>query len=372
MIQWQNDQQEILLNPRIPENEQNFLQQLQTSAPPMKAIVWLTSSGSSAENVRGYKLIALSKKAILGAAHASNEHLQSTAQDTWLQIIPRFHIGGLAIEARAYLSGAKLVSCLDKKWNPHEFHNILCEQKITLTSLVPTQVYDLIFANLKAPSYLRAVIVGGGALSEVLYNKGRQLGWPLLPSFGMTECCSQIATAPLSSLDKFEYPLLQKLAHVEIDTTKEKILKIKSESLLEGYMQWANDKPQWTDPKRESWFMTEDVVDILGDKLKPLGRINDVIKVSGELVSLPRLRNILDEVAQDLNLNALQYTIHYKSHERLGEQIVLVSEKLDSTKILEQYNQRVLPFERAKEVLQISQIPRSPLGKILYKLIAMN
>ena len=36
---------------------------------------------------------------------------------------------------------------------------------------------------------------GGGAVSDELYRDARALGWRVLPSYGMTECCSQVATA---------------------------------------------------------------------------------------------------------------------------------------------------------------------------------
>ena len=42
-------------------------------------------------------------------------------------------------------------------------------------------------------------MTGGGALDPSLYKQARDLGWPLLPSYGLTECGSQVATASLSS-----------------------------------------------------------------------------------------------------------------------------------------------------------------------------
>ena len=63
------------------------------------------------------------------------------------------------------------------------------------SSLVPAQVLDLVRAGLRPPPVLRAIVVGGGAISAELYRDARALGWPVLPSYGMTECCSQIATA---------------------------------------------------------------------------------------------------------------------------------------------------------------------------------
>src|SRR5207253_1068669 len=92
------------------------------------------------------------------------------------------------------------------EWNPARTVKKWKDRKVTLTSLVPTQVFDLVSANLTAPKNLRAAVIGGGALDPSLYLKARELGWALLPSYGLTECASQVATASLDSLGKKEFP----------------------------------------------------------------------------------------------------------------------------------------------------------------------
>ncbi len=76
------------------------------------------------------------------------------------------------------------------------------EGAVTLTSLVPTQVHDLVQCALACPPSLRAVVVGGAELDPVLGERARELGWPVLQSYGMTEAASQVATASLASLDR--------------------------------------------------------------------------------------------------------------------------------------------------------------------------
>lgn len=376
-MDWQSSETYILLNPRLTEVEKKHFFNLQKSAPSMEGIVWLATSGSTTSHTTGQKLVALSKESILIAARASNEHLQVTKKDRWLQVLPEFHIGGLSIKARAFLSESEVISHLDQKWSPLDFVNLLSENQITLASLVPTQVYDLVSVNLKPPSILRAVLVGGGALSSDIYFKARELGWPLLPTFGMTECCSQVATAELNSLRNPKYPLLKKLNHIEISQTQEGFLKIKSRSLLQGFMYSENEKPFWKNPVENNWYITEDLVDISGDYIKPLGRSNDVIKLSGELVNLNALREVLSQVLQSLQIDAHDFALMTREDERLGYKIILVhSENQKDLELIQKiklnFNSQVLPFSRIQEVREVEKIPRSDLGKILYKRILLS
>ncbi|HEX2751219.1 MAG TPA: AMP-binding protein, partial [Verrucomicrobiales bacterium] len=172
----------LLINPRSP------LTQPADSLPP--GCLLFATSGSTGTPA----LICLTRQAMLANAAAVNAWLDSSRSDIWLRSLPLFHVGGMSIHARAFLSGAQVV-CDDEKWDPDRFVRILEKNGVTLTSLVPAQVHDLAAAGHPAPSSLRAVIVGGGALPGGLWKEARHLGWPLLPSYGLTEASSQVATA---------------------------------------------------------------------------------------------------------------------------------------------------------------------------------
>ena len=221
---------QIFLNPRWSADEKKILRELSEKFS-LKNHFWVASSGSSAEKMSSVKLVALSHAAILASAEAVNKHLQATAQDRWAQCLPEFHVGGIGVEARASLTGAKVYSGLrpgdQGKWDPRYCHQILSENKITLTAMVPAQIFDLVQLNLEAPPSLRAVVIGGASLAQDLYKKAISLGWVLLPSFGMTECCSQIATAELESWKKKKRDM-KILGHVKARLTPKGFLQIQS------------------------------------------------------------------------------------------------------------------------------------------------
>src|SRR5205814_7177635 len=167
--------------PRMPLDEQEKLERRGRIARLPGHII-IATSGSSG----GLKLVALSKEAVLSSAAAVNTHLEATPSDVWCCVLPTFHVGGLGIHARAHLTGSRVISMA---WDASAFAG--CEA--TLASLVPAQVHDLVRAGLAPPPGLRAVLVGGGAFDRDLQQRARGLGWPVLATYGMSECCSTVA-----------------------------------------------------------------------------------------------------------------------------------------------------------------------------------
>ncbi len=374
MINLDSQENEILLNPRFPEQDFSKLFSLAKLAGDqlsLKSHVWIATSGSTAESVSATKLVALSKQALRASALAVNDYLAVTEEDTWAQVLPNFHVGGLGIEIRAKLSRSNVVPALrNGKWDPNYFTFIVEEDGCTLAALVPTQIYDLVKNNLKSPKCLRAVVVGGGAFSEDLYLNARQLGWPVLPSYGMSETASQIATASLDSLETMEYPKIKLLPHAQARTNAQGFLEVMAKSLFTTYAQNTVDGPRYWDSKMsDGWFVTEDKAQVIQGCLEIFGRSKDYIKIGGEAVNVADLRATLESTVMALNPAWLmEVTLLDMDSERLGSEIHLVttlSEK-EAQQIAEAYGNKVMPFAKIRKIHLISQIPRSDLGKILW------
>ena len=357
-IDWHSESSHVLLNPKLPQSQFEILKRAAQSMD-LPGHIWIASSGS-----HSLKIIALSKIAFLNSARAVNKHLSVIASDLWLNPLPSFHVGGLSIFARAEISGSRVVTL--QQWNPKDFVELCQEKLVTLSALVPTQIHDLIQANAQAPASLRGIVVGGAHLSEQLYLQGRKLGWPLLPSFGMTECCSQIATAEISSLSGDQYPCLKILEHCNLQTDERKILSVRTTSLMTGFFSFENETPRWNPVNANEWFQTEDHADISGDDVLPLGRGTDFTKINGESVSLKRLREKLDQLAPSVWRN--QIAIDTEDSERSGHVLVLYcTPQVDAGSIKKMFDQNVAPYERLRQIKIVSEIPRNSMGKILYR-----
>jgi len=337
LIDWSGGESHLLLNPRMPEGDRRVLQSYVTDLP---GHLWLSTSGTTG----ALKLAALSKQAMLTSAAAVNRHLQSDARDVWCCVLPLFHVGGLGIYARAFLSRARVVA---QEWDSGRFASL---EEMTLASLVPAQVSDLVRAGLRPPRLLRAIVVGGGGMADELYEAGCALGWPLLPSYGMTETCSQVATATLAS------PELILLDHVKVRTEEGGCLAFRGPSLLTGY----GTAEGLVDPKRDGWLVTEDLGSVEGRSLRVEGRRGDFIKIGGESVDLARLDAILAAIAGPAA------ALVAVPDPRLGAVIHLaVDLEVDARAVADAFNGQVHPYERARAVHRVEKIPRTPLGKLM-------
>ncbi|HVK61101.1 MAG TPA: AMP-binding protein [Bdellovibrionales bacterium] len=363
MIDWRSTENYLLLNPRLPEEtRQKFRGAWQSFiAIRFQGRIGIATSGSSGESFG--RLIVLSKDAVLINAAAVNERLKSNSQDIWYRTLPIFHVGGLSILARAHLSGAQVVEDEIEKWNPQAFYENLTRSKATLLSLVPTQVFDLVRLGLQAPPSLRAVIVGGGRFNSHLREEALKLRWPVLPSYGMTEVASQIATAVTPT-----EPALKPLSHVQVRLGESGRLQVSSPALLDAQIIFnLHGEASLSDPKKDGWLETEDVAQINEDgTIEILGRIGDFIKIGGEGVVISRLEERLEKLKSELHFEGDAAVVAAKD-DRLGAVIVLVS-SADAGKteeLVDLFNDGVAPFEEIRTVHQVDSVPRSALGKLL-------
>jgi O-succinylbenzoic acid--CoA ligase len=372
-IDFFSDDNEILLNPRWPAAEAASLRELAEHTiqeRDLKAHVFIATSGSTAESIGAIKLVALRKEAIRNSATAVNLHLGVTEKDVWAQVLPTFHVGGLGIEARAFFTGARVAPALrEGRWDVHHFYKSLNEHGVTLSALVPTQVHDLLTAGYSAPMSMRAIVVGGGALDQDLYLRAREKGWPLLPSYGMTETCSQIATATLESLEEKVFPTVPLLSHADARTTEEGFLEVTSTSLFTCYARNNAKGPQSWDPKIDGWFTTEDRGEVINKAIQVSGRDQDYIKIGGEGTNVARLRQILELCVMDAAPRLVQQvTLLDVKSERLGAEIHMASTLSveDSEALARAFGEKVLPFEKVRKIHYLNEIPRSDLGKIMW------
>lgn len=329
MIDWTSAESHVLLNPRMPAEERAALERV---VPPLRGHVFVASSGSSGE----VRLVALSKDAILASAAAVNARLEARHDDVWCCVLPTFHVGGLGIHARAHLTGSRVISMA---WDAKAF----AATEATLASLVPAQVHDLVRGALRLPPALRLILVGGGVFDPELHQQARALGWPVLASYGMSECASTVAVDGVL------------LPHLEARVEEDGRLAFRGRSLLSGYVY---PDGRFIDPKVDGWFVSDDLGAVDGRQLRVGGRVGEVVKVGGETVNLARLDRILREIAGD------DAAIIAVPDERLGHTIQLAT-TIDDLTIVDRFNARVLPVEKIRRVHRVQSIPRSPLGKLL-------
>jgi o-succinylbenzoate---CoA ligase len=383
-VDWQARDTVVTANPEWVQRQAGGLADITRRLPTLEAHVWVATSGTSHDTPGRLRWIALSKDAFLASARAVNAHLSATSSDVWAHALPVFHVGGLGILARAWLSRSPVVPTVSDRWSAADFHAVVAQSGATLAALVPSQVFDLVAAGLHSPPSLRAIVVGGARLEPTLWAAARSLGWPCLPSYGLTETCSQVATAAPQSLASPAYPAeLPVLPHAEIRADHEGRLSIRATSLLTCAAEFDSDDIRVSDPKLDGWLETDDTGRVSDVGVEVLGRISEFVKVLGETVSLRRVEHQLWCWADREGLGSVSgfdLGVVGIPHARLGAELVAAivagpdgrqARRAPLTASLEAYCRDILlPFERIQRVAWVDAIPKTSLGKVQRALLA--
>lgn len=366
-VDWTSAASHVLLNPRWPTEDGERLADLGSAvlrAHVTEPSLVLASSGTSAGSWREIKMILLKKKSILAAATSIISHFQITAKDRLAQTLPDFHIGGLGTGARAFLSGAAMVDFREPGWQAQSFLQRAKQDPVTIVSLVPTQLFDLVAAQLKPWPDLRIVFIGGAELSRDLEDQARALGWPLVVTYGMTETSAMIAAREEAN-PELGFKALPGVQW-DLDGITGK-LKLKATSLADGFARADTSGLTWSPlVNSEDWFVTEDQGQRgPSGRFFVLGRERDQIKINGENVNLSTLRHSLESILRERSMKIQDFHLTGVPDPRSGHRIVLfAASQGDLNELQRQYNQRVLPFERIQEIFPVSEIPRTDLGKV--------
>jgi O-succinylbenzoic acid--CoA ligase len=313
----------------------------------------LFSSGTTGGEIKGY---ALSKKALFKNAEAVNLFFNLNTEDVWALSLPLYHVGGLSVLARAHLLSNNIIDA--RRWDPDSWcHKI---QKATITTLVPTQLFDLIQRKIKPPPHLKYLIVGGDFLSSKLKQDALDLGWPVIRTFGMSEVSSQLASSRSPQSDDLEILRIHKVK------TLDSRLLVKSESLftlefLMGKEFKVTMAKDLCDEK--NFYFTKDLATMKGNILIPQGRLGDEFKISGHLINLNQLKDILSSILIDHHLfNQMEFII--ESDDRKGNKIILVCLAENySEEIIQQINDQIKPV-KIDEVRIVANFLRTELGKL--------
>ena len=163
-----------------------------TEAKPEAPLAWLYTSGTTGRP----KAAELSHASFVASARGHAALLGLAAGEGWLACLPLFHVGGLSILVRCALAGA--LAELHDRFDAESVCRSLASGRIAVVSLVPTllaRVLDAWRAR-PAPPALRCVLLGGAAAEPGLLERARAMGFPVAPTYGLTEAASQVATRP--------------------------------------------------------------------------------------------------------------------------------------------------------------------------------
>ena len=296
------------------------------------------------------KAVSISRKNIESSCNISQKNLNVEKSDKWLLCMPPYHAGGLSIIYRSLILGNKFH--IEDDFNSEKVIDLIMSEKINIVSMVPTMlskiVYQMKDRNLIAPKSFKFVLSGGAKTPEELILSSNNIGLKTLPTYGMTETSSQIATAspndefrPLNSVGK---PLLRD----SIKIAKNSEIQVSGEMVANYYDEKVSKK----------WLQTGDYGYIDKDNyLFVKGRIDELIISGGENINPLEVEEFISK-----NKKIKECIVLGKTDEYWGEKVVAAIYSDDDI-TLEEINSYLGGLDKFKYPKDIVQL-KKPLPKL--------
>lgn len=342
----------VPMHPGLPDERRLHLEAMLDGAaiaPDVAAILF--TSGSTGEP----KGVMLPRRAFVASARASASRIPLAPGDRWLTPLSWSAMGGLSVLVRSLIarSEAELLPGADGASLRHSI-----DRGATVVSLVPALLGALLDDHQwRPPEHLRAVLVGGAALDPTLHARAGDRGVPVLTTYGMTETCSQIATA-IPGEPGPEGAVGALLPGVRVRIEGEQI-QVAGPTLMRGYLGGGGIAD-------DGWFATGDTGRLQGRWLQVLGRTDDRISSGGSRVDPHAVESVLRRV--DGVVDACVIGLPDPTWQELVAAVVVLAPGLNSDPVVESIRIRaaadLLGPERPRRLRVAKRLPRTATGKI--------
>jgi len=299
------------------------------------AILVRTSGTTSAP-----KPIRLTYGNWLWSALGSAVALGVDPEERWLCTLPLSHVGGLSILLRSAIYGTSAI--VHERFETDRVLDALERPDgPTIVSLVPTTLARLLDAGLTRPPALRWALLGGAPLPPALLARAADAGVPVAPTYGLTEACSQVATAGV--------PLF--CTRVELEADGEIVVSGPTVSPDAGARLHTGDLGAW-DPEDGT--------------LRIVGRKADTIVTGGENVAPAEVEAVLEAHADVLEAGVLA-----RPDDTWGEAVVALvrlrpGARATPDDLLAHARAHLAGFKVPKDLHLIADpLPRTASGKLL-------
>ena len=255
--------------------------------------------------------------------------------ERWLCPLPLSHVGGLMVVLRSALMGTTAVLGAAER---------VSDGDVTTASLVPTQLQRLLDAGAAPGPSLRRILLGGGPMPRALLARARAAGFPVCPSYGLTQACSTVTVAEPGDLETAGKPL----PGVGVAVTGE------GEIIVSGATVNALGGVRTGDLGR---------LDDQG-RLIVTGRRGDVIITGGENVAPAEVEAVLAE-----HPDVAEAAVFARPHPIWGEAITALvvprdGAEPDAAALRLHCLERLAPFKVPKAFELVAELPRTASGKV--------
>ena len=309
--------------------------------------------------------------------------------DRILSIVPMFHVNAWGLPFCAAMVGCELVFP-GRFMQPADLADLIASERVTYVGGVPTIVGGIYQALRQQPrdiSSVRLMTVGGSALPRTLLEGfERDFGVPLMQGWGMTEMSPvgtlmqlkpEMASWPKEAQTRQRLKAGLPLPLVEVriigedgkeqpwDGTATGELEVRGPWVIREYY----NEPRSAESFHDGWFRTGDIAAIDPEGFLILvDRSKDLVKSGGEWISSVDLENCImghPKVAEA----AVIAVSHPKWTERPLACVVPRDETLTRQEVLEFLKGKVAEWWLPDDVVFISEIPKTSVGKFDKKVL---
>jgi O-succinylbenzoic acid--CoA ligase len=317
---------------------EEFLEEWNNASP----YVHVQTSGSTGAP----KPMQVEKQRMLASARITCDFLGLKSGDTALLCMSLDYIAGKMMVVRSLERGLKLIIV------PPSGHPLaVANSPLSFAAMVPLQVYN----SLQVPEererlmQIRHLIIGGGAIDDVMAQQLKSFPNAVWSTYGMTETLSHIALRRLSGPEASDW--YTPFPSVSISLSDEDCLVIDAPAVCSERL------------------VTNDIAILAPDgRFRILGRKDNVI-CSGGIKIQP------EEIERKLRSSLrVPYLITHRPDDKFGQIVVLLTE--GSVDEAREVCERLLPkYHQPRAYQHVDQIPLTETGKIARKqaqLIASN
>jgi o-succinylbenzoate---CoA ligase len=299
----------------------------------------LKTSGSTGEP----KPINLTRFQMEASAKLTGKTFDLKAGDKALVCLNVGYIAGIMMLVRGMVLGLEL-TIIEPNSNPLEnFEN----HDFDFAAFVPLQIQNILENKnyIETLNRMKAIIVGGASVNEVLERKIQKLEVPVYSTYGMTETVSHIAIRRLNGIYKSEN--FQVLEGVKIGIDDRSCLNIIASASNNVLVQ------------------TNDIVEIIHEnEFKLIGRFDNIINSGGVKIQLEKVEKVIEKWF--VNKRFFAYGVEDLS---LGQKLILIieTESLSNElkeNIISNLKNKLSKYEIPKQIFTINHFSETPTGKI--------
>ncbi len=297
-----------------------------------------------------------------------------------IAVLPFFHSYGLTVlMALALWQGATLVTM--PRFDLEQFLTILQDYRVTRAALVP----PIVLALAKHPlvdrfdlSALRFISSGAAPLGAELQQAcGKRLACVSAQGYGLTETSPVLTTNPPEEarirygsvgqlLPNTEARVVDLAGGEALGRDQDGELCFRGPQLMRGYLHRPEETAQMLDP--DGWLHSGDIGHVDDDGyFYVVDRVKELIKYKGQQVAPAELEAVL--VSHPAIADA---AVVRTSDEQAGEvpkAFVVASSELSADEVITWVAERVAPSKKVRVVEFVDEIPKSPSGKILRRVL---